>query len=366
MEIFHFGREFVKMKTLSKHQQDILLDFYFECAGQEESETAKQLLLSHRGAREFYDKLNHSLLPLENLDLNQHQSCPETLVEKTLEKIYSHQLVNTPSANKLGQLLANESEKIITKRPSFWRSFSEAVSVAAAIAIVSGLFVPVTRQMRAQAWQTACQANLNNVSQGVARYAGENQGFLPAVQTRAGNPWWKVGSTQPQNQSNTRHVFLLVKRNYVNPKSFICPGNCRSRTLPNLDPEQIQSMQDFPDRRYITYSFKLICDTNKAILPSTATPLMSDVNPIFESCVKLPKDVSRAEFEPVKLNEQLLKASSSSHRGKGQNIMFSDGTVKFTSQRVFDQNDDIFTLQGQDTYQGNETPSCDKDVFLVP
>jgi hypothetical protein len=94
---------------------------------------------------------------------------------------------------------------------------------------------------------------------------------------------------------------------------------------------------------------------------------MSDVNPIFESCVKLvPKDMSGAEFTPVKLNEQLLKASSSSHSGKGQNIMFSDGTVKFTSQRVIDGNDDIFTLRGRDTYQGTETPAGDKDVFLVP
>jgi hypothetical protein len=297
------------MKTLSKEQQDILLDFYFECAGRDESEKAKHLLLNHTGAREFFDKLSHSLSALEHLDHQQH-SCPDSLVELTLEKLYSHNPIKNVSSIKLDQLLAVESEKIVTKRPSFWRSFSEAVSVAAAILVVSGLFVPVTRQMRAQAWQTACQANLNKVSQGISQYAGENQGLLPAVQTKAGNPWWKVGSTQPQNQSNTRHVWLLVKRNYVSPKSFICPGNKMSRTLPALDAEEIQSMHDFPDRRYITYSFKLICDTNKAILPSSPTPLMSDVNPIFESCVKLPKDVSRAEFEPVKLNEKYSRPAA--------------------------------------------------------
>jgi len=355
------------MKTLSKQQQDILLDYYFDCASQEDADTAKKLLLDHHGAREFYDKLHHSLSPLEHLDHQQHESCPDHLVEQTLEKLYSHQsLESLSTTNKLGRLLAKESEKVVTKRPSFWRSFSEAISIAAAIVILSGLFVPVTRQMRAQAWQTACQANLNKVSQGVANYARDNQGFLPAVATKAGNPWWKVGSTQPQNQSNTRHVWLLVKRNYVNPKDFICPGNCNSRTLPSIESEQVSSMQDFPDRRYITYSFKLITDTNKALLPNSAAPLMSDANPIFESCVKLPKDLSRAEFDTVKLNEKLRSANSSSHRGKGQNIMFSDGTVKFTAQRVLNENDDIFTVQGRDTYHGTETPTGDKDVFLVP
>lgn len=360
------------METLSRQQQDILLDFYFDCAGQEQADTARQLLETHRGAQEFYDKLHHSLSVLEHLDHESHQACPEELVEKTLEKLYSHQETLSAS-NQLEQLLANErektfsiasEEKIVTKRPNFWRSLAETAAVAAVVMIFSGLFVPVTRQMRAQAWQAACQSNLNKISQGIARYAGENQNSLPAAATKAGNPWWKVGSTQPQ--SNTRHVWLLVKRNYVNPQVFICPGNCNSTNMPILETAKIQLVPDFPDRRYITYSFKLICDSNKAALPAVQTALMSDVNPIFETRLKTPGDFSKAGFDPVTLNDKLLRANSSSHRGKGQNIMFSDGTVKFTSQRVFNQNDDIFTVQGRDTYEGNETPSCEKDVFLVP
>lgn len=353
------------MKTLSKHQQDILLDYYFECASQEDANTAKQLLLTHRGAREFYDKLSHSLSALEHLDAHTPPSCPDHLVEQTLGKLYNHQSVDSASTNRLGQLLAGESEKIVTKRPSFWRSFSESISIAAAIVILSGLFVPITRQMRAQAWQAACQANLGGIAKGVAQYAGDNQGFLPAVPTKAGNPWWKVGSKEPQNQSNTRHVWLLVKRNYADPKSFICPGTC-SRCLPALEKEQIQSLLDFPDRRYITYSFKLISDMNHARMPSFSSPLMSDANPLFEMCVKCPKGMAGAEFNPVQLNEKLRRANSSSHRGRGQSVMFSDGGVKFTSQRVFNDNDDIFTLHGRDVYQGTETPAGEKDIFLVP
>ena len=352
------------MDTLTREQRDILLDYYFQCADQHESDVAKDLLATHEGAMEFYNRLNHSLSPLEHLEHEAYASCPDHLVEKTLDALYAHHSASS-GTDGLEKLLRAESEKVVTKRPSFWRNLYEAAAIAAAVAVFSGLFVPVTRHMRAQAWQTACQANLAQVSQGIAEYASDNQNYLPAVNTKAGNPWWKVGSTQPENQSNTRHIWLLVKQNYVQPELFICPGG-KSKNMPMLERARIATLPDFPDRRYISYSFKLICEPSKAKMSGTKTPLMSDVNPIFQACIKDPYCFSRSQFDPVKLNEKLLRINSSSHRGRGQNIMFSDGTVKFTSQRVFGPNDDIFTAKGHDTYTGTETPSSDTDVFLVP
>ena len=125
-------------------------------------------------------------------------------------------------------------------------------------------------------------------------------------------------------------------------------------------------LPDFPDRRYITYSFKLISDPNKAYMPKNSSPLMSDTNPIFETCLKNPECLSKPEFGPVKLDQQLSQMNSSSHRGIGQDIMMSDGTVKFTSNRLIDTNDDIFTVKDLDTYRGVETTNSETDVFLVP
>ncbi len=352
------------MDTLTKEQRDILLDYYFECADQHESETAKELLETHKGAADFYNKLHHSLSPLEHLDHEMHANCPDHLVEKTLEKLYLHH-TETVSNRELENLLRAESEKIVTKRPSFWRNLVESAAVAAGILIIASIFVPVTRQMRAQAIKTACQANLVQVAQGITQYAGEHNGSLPAVATKAGNPWWKVGSAEQENQSNTRHIWLLVKQDYLDPQVFVCPGS-GSSNMPNLEKARILILPDFPDRRYIAYSFRLISDPNKALLPRTQSPLMSDTNPVFEACLKDPLGFSKTEFNPVKLNENLLKINSSSHRGRGQNILMSDGTVKFTTQRLFDQNDDIFTVKDLDTYRGTESPSEEKDVFLVP
>jgi hypothetical protein len=363
MEIEHNRRKYL-MDKLSKKEQDILLDYYFECADQQEAQTAKQLLETNHGALEFYNRLHNSLSPLEHLDHKAHPTCPDHLVETTLQKLYAHESFSD-SSESLNKLLQAESGKIVTTRTSFWRSVAETVAVAAAVLIFSGVFVPVTRSMRAHAQQTACEANLSKVAQGVTQYAGDHQGMLPAVATKAGNPWWKVGSTQPENQSNTRHVWLLVKQGYIQPEAFICPGGSGGNLI-KLEQVQIANMPDFPNRRYITYSFKLISDSNKALLPESSMALMSDTNPIFEPCLKTPDCLLKNELDPITLNQAMLKMNSSSHRSKGQNVMFSDGTVKFLSGRLVDENDDIFTAKGQDTYKGTETVSSEKDVFLVP
>jgi hypothetical protein len=354
------------MDTLNKEQRDILLDYYFECADQKETDTAKELLEYHKGAIEFYNKLHDSLSPLEHLDHETHANCPDHLVERTLERLYTN-VTETTDSGQLEKLLRAESEKIVTRRPSFWRNFAQAAAVAAGVFIIASLFVPVTRQMRAQAWKTVCQANLAKIGLGITQYANEHDGFLPAVATKAGSPWWKVGSTQPENQSNTRHLWLLVKEGYLQPNVFVCPGGIRGKALKlDLARAQIAQLSDFPDRSYITYSFKLICDQNRATRPSGRIPLMADANPIFETCLKNKDCLSKTEFEPVTLSERLLRVNSSSHGRKGQNVMFSDGTTNFFTERIFEQNDDIFTVKNLNVYRGTESPGSETDVFLVP
>jgi prepilin-type processing-associated H-X9-DG protein len=71
------------------------------------------------------------------------------------------------------------------------------------------------------------------------------------------------------------------------------------------------------------------------------------------------------EFEKVLLNEQLKQMMSASHRGRGQNVLYCDGSVEFARKRVID-GDDIFTVHGVDTYTGREVPAGDNDTFLAP
>jgi len=98
--------------------------------------------------------------------------------------------------------------------------------------------------------------------------------------------------------------------------------------------------------------------------------LMGDSNPIFE---KLNRKESRAynnmEFKTLELCKRLERLNSINHRRAGQNLMYSDGSVKFLKIRSIQlggESDDIFTVRGTMNYSGCEETKEQRDVFLVP
>lgn len=345
------------MLSLNTEQRALLLDYCFGCVSDAQADEARVLIAGHGGASDFYERLCHSLGALDHL--GDDESCPDHLAECTFSKIAEH---DAATAGTLGELLEAEQSKVATTRPSFWRSFAEVAAVAAAILIFSGVYVPFTRNMRANSQAQQCRANLAGINQAFIRYADDHENALPAVAVAAGAPWWKVGAQGDENQSNTRHLWLLVQDRYVEPEQFVCAGRTEGRAV-QLDRSLVKKYKDFPQRRYITYSFKFICDQNRKGWPEEATVLMADRNPVFESI-----DCSEKKFTPVKLSDKLMSVNSRNHRGAGQNVMFSDGSVRFVKQRTVGiANDDIFTVQqALDSYQGVEVPSGEMDTFLVP
>ena len=351
------------MISLNREQRDLLLDYYFSCASDAHAEEAKQLLSSHSGAVEFYEKLQHSLSLLGHL---QSEQCPEHLAENTIDKLHEHH-VRTSGQERLKELLDAEQSKVVTTRQSFWRGSFEIAAAAAAILIIFSVYFPVTGSMRNKARLTQCNANLAGLGQSINRYANDHEGALPAVATVAGEPWWKVGAEGEQNQSNTRHLWLLVKENYASSDQFTCPGRRHKKTS-SLQQDMIAKLNDFPSRKYVAYSFRLISDQNgrKLTIQQIPVPIIADANPIFENCLKNKDCYERKEFDPLKLSNTLMRANSKNHRGKGQNVMLSDGSIVYTKSRTIDGSDDIFTIENIQTYRGIESPVSAADIFLVP
>lgn len=349
------------MISLNREQKDLLLDYYFSCASDEHTEEAKQLLSSHSGAVEFYEKLQHSLSLLGHLH---SEGCPEHLAESTVDRLHEHH-VRTSGQERLEELLGAEQSKVVTAGPSFWRSFSEIAATAAGILIIAGVFFPVTRNMRYRARLVQCNANLAGIGQSINRYANDHAGAIPSVATVAGDPWWKVGAEGEQNHSNTRHLWLLVKQNYIQPNQFTCPGRRYKKVSP-LQQEMIAGLNDFPSRKYVTYSFRLIHEQDGRKLATQRIPIMADANPLFENCPESEDCYKHREFEPIRLSDKLMRANSKNHRGKGQHVMFSDSSTVFMKNRIIDNSDDIFTIKDKRTYRGVESPSSAADIFLVP
>ena len=342
------------MSPLSNDQKELLFDYCLDMTSKEQSEEAQTLISTNQEAAEIYSKIKSSLEPLESMDF---QRCPDDLVESTISFVNAHK---HSSQRQLEQLLAFEQTKKVPARIGFWGNLVEMAAVAASIMLIVGILVPTMSFARQKQLQKKCGTQLGGFFQGLANYISDHDDNLPEVARADGAPWWKVGYQGAENQSNTRKVYLLVREKYVEPEIFICPGNKAGGNL-RIESSKIRDYKDFPDRRYVTYSFQVSCRTTKSGKLLCRKVIMADMSPLFE---ELPNFNSTLR---VHLDKELLTINSSGHNRRGQNVLFRDGHVEFLKTRhTSDAHDDIFTIQDTDIYHGVEVPSRETDFFLAP
>ena len=346
------------MSSVNIEEKQLLFDYCIGIASQEDSEKARRLIAGNKEASLLFSKIQATLAPLDNVRM---EICPDHLVEATLLRIR-----NIPNPNKdLTELLKVEQNKRSPIKIGFLRNFSEVAAIAAALIFITGILVPTFGYARQKYWQQQCAMGINDIYQGFQRYMSDNDNKPPTVARAAGAPWWRIGN---EKESNTSHMYLLVANGYVKPEKFICPGDRKLKKSKEFNESfrayaaKCQSYKDFPDSRFVSYSFPIGCQKQANGKMSCRKIMMADKNPIFES---LPTDYSQPLT--IELKSELLKANSSNHDNRGQNVLYGDGRVEFAKKRqIGTVLDDLFTLRYTDLYIGNETPSCDEDIFLAP
>jgi hypothetical protein len=342
------------MSALTNRQKQILLDYCLGLTSEQEAAEAKQLISSNKEASEIQSKFKAALAPLDSLE---PESCPDYLADGTVWRLSNFA---RSSQLRLQQLLASEQAKSTIAKSRLWRRVGELATAAAAIVFVAGVIIAPLNFARQKSWQQLCLMQLGQIGQGINNYSADHDGKMPAVATTTGSPWWKVGYQGEENHSNTRHMWLLPKGGYIEASDFICPASCQGRVA-RLEQSQVKSYNDFPARKYVTYSLRIRWDKS-AKETLTPTVLIADLNPLFE---RLPDNYSGPLN--IRLNDRLFALNSINHNRRGQNVLFCDGSTKFVKvRRIGVAEDDIFTLQGTDAYQGTEVPSCETDAFLAP
>ncbi len=348
------------MSQLTPEQQELLFDYSMGLASQEQASQAESLIAADPTAAELHASFKIILSPLNTIE---PQVCPDELVEGTLWRLRNS---DADGHQKLDELLAGEQARRDVVRVGLWQDMGRRLATAAVFVIVGSLLITTFKVISGYARQNAhrqmCAANLNNVFQGLTSYTNDHDGKMPAVMASSSTPWWKLGYQGPENESNARPLWVMVKMNYIKPESFVCPGG-QSPDYEKIDPCLVKDYSDFPSRAHINYSFQIQCKKGVDGRIRCKKVLMADVNPMFET---IPADYSRSSLG-IHLDEDLLKVNSINHRRRGQNLLYGDGHADFTKTRFIGlTQDDIYTLENTQDYEGYERPASPNDTFCAP
>jgi len=345
-----------------------LLDYHLNLDDPDQRRQTQELISSDQQVRSLSDTLSRTLKPLSSWS---DAPAPLGLAQRTMQFINQHEQVRV-IAEASAALAGHRDAPKATSMPSSYKenrtrwilgNLRDLVTAAACILLVVMVSRPVSHRMRQLNQQVACASNMKSIGTAFNQYALDYQGYLPFVEYQPGAFWWSIGKADKKNAPNTRNVYLLIRQNYVSPEAFLCPGSPQQPSLRLMnDPESLKKRQDFPNRKHIHYSFKLILD--KIRLDSDRSlqmGIMGDLNPHFTDFDGTNKHILDLAADP-----SLLQKNSPNHGGTGQNLLYPDGRVSFYKARHLAPNlDDIYTMKGIYRYKGNERPDSN-DILLAP
>lgn len=238
--------------------------------------------------------------------------------------------------------------------------WGDLISVAALLLISSAVVAPMVGAVRGMSQQAGCLSGLQNAFKGFASYANDYKESLPlASDSRAGSQWWNIGRPE---QSNSANLFTLTRVKYALAGDLACPGNagaCRGEPAPDA--------VDWKCSEAISYSYRNMFTPDRVNMSRANAPfvVVADRSPVIVRAMR------NEWINPL--------ANSDNHRGRGQNVMLSDGTIRWMPTPVLADGDNIWlprTLEEivsklqnptqAEPLHGNEVPTGKSDVFLSP
>lgn len=238
--------------------------------------------------------------------------------------------------------------------PGLQARWAELGTVAAVLIVGFSLMIPALGRMREEARQVACAANLGEAGTALASYAADYNNVLPRRGAQPGAVWWNVGKDVQADgtiESNSAHLYGLVRANYAQPDALNCPDN--PHAMRGLSAKH----NDWPTARAVSYSYQN--QHGRDAIQIDRVPrlaLLADKNPLFVT-TNAPLDY-RADRQ--------TRAVSPLHGRRGQNILQAGGNALWSPSPVLPNGDNIWLANHVNRYTGTETPSGPDDSFLVP
>ncbi len=210
----------------------------------------------------------------------------------------------------------------------------ELLVVIAIIALLMSILMPALVKVRQLAQRVICGTQLKGIGSAMDVYGNDGDGRYPSDVNGVG-----VGVITP-------NLWLLVKHDYTTPAQFICGGDKSGTELKLVNEHWATLPAEFSDEfdfganpgAHCSYSYHYPF-TPYAVTQSTdpRAAVCADRNPFLTSD---PNYIA----PPDGTKDQIESGNCFAHQRQGQNVLFSDGHVKFEHNPSCGINDDnIYT-----------------------
>ena len=280
------------------------------------------------------------------LDRCPDEPAPADLVQRTIAKARSAQQ---------RQRFTQQINALSGGTPGF--RWSDMLTTAAMVMIGISLLWPALAKTRDEARRAACANNLAATGAAIGQYASDFGNALPRTNAKPGSIWWNVGQ-QAENsddsvQSNSAHLYLLIRQHYISPNKLDCPDNPHANT-------HTAHAHDWDSAPAVSYSYQnQYTEQRQTLDRMDDMAILADKNPLFTTAANNQKGLTyRGDMAP--------QSSTTFHASRGQNVLTSSGRVMWAKRPVMPNGDNIWTIRGVDQYHGVEAPEDMNDSFLVP
>jgi hypothetical protein len=239
--------------------------------------------------------------------------------------------------------------------------WADLVAVAALLTLSTAVIAPMLGAVRGHQQRAACSANMAAAGVGFGAYAADFRDALPlASSSPAGHPWWNVGEV---DKSNSANLYTMLRTRHVRAESLACAGNPHAcRDAPGDRDRDWRSLDQ------VSYSYQNMFAA-PAARPKWTQPsrvvVLADRSPV------IPLAVQGRVINPL--------ANSLNHAGRGQTVLFNDGSADWMRTPVMPGGDNIWLPREVEelvarlseptrapALRGTEAPLGADDVFLGP